>query len=284
VPYTQNEGADLYWEAHGSGKPILLIMGLSFTLEMWFRILPALTARHRVILFDNRGMGRSSVPPGPYSIPKMARDALAVLKAAGATAAHVIGASMGGMIAQELALRHPKAVRSLLLGCTTHSGLFGRWPDFTVVPRRRAPSRLERERSLIKLLYADTTLPHLIEQDLHIRCGCQWTTKGFLNQFAGILMWSAYRRLPRIKVPTLVVHGDQDRLVPAQNGRVLARRIPGARFELVNNAGHVMTTDQPELCSNLMLDFLQRHATEDFTQHTAEQPSALGSVKALTTT
>ncbi|MDQ2775605.1 MAG: alpha/beta hydrolase [Acidobacteriota bacterium] len=260
MPYVINEGARLYWEAHGSGSPILLIIGLSFTHEMWFRILPALAGRHRVILFDNRGMGRSSVPPGPYSIPKMARDAGAVLEAAGESAAHVIGASMGGMIAQELALKKPDLVRSLLLGCTTHSGLFGRWPDFSAVPRRGAPTRLDRERSIVKLLYADTTPQDRIEEDLHIRCGCEWSNKGFLNQFAGILMWSAYRRLPRIQVPTLVVHGDQDRLVPAENGKVVAQRIPNARFELVKNAGHVMTTDQPEICSGLMLEFLAGQA------------------------
>ncbi len=260
MPYVTNEGARLYWEAQGRGVPLLLIIGLSFTHEMWFRILPALATRHRVILFDNRGMGRSSVPSGPYSIPKMARDAAAVLQAAGASAAHVIGASMGGMIAQELALRQPKSVLSLLLGCTTHSGFFGRWPDLSLVPRHSAPTRLDRERSVIKLLYADTTPQDRIEEDLKIRCGCEWTNRGFLNQFAGILMWSAYRRLPRIQAPTLVVHGDQDRLIPAENGRVVASRIPRARFELVRNAGHVLTTDQPEICSGLMLDFLERQA------------------------
>jgi len=217
-----------------------------------------MTARHQVILFDNRGMGRSSVPPGPYSIAKMARDAASVLHAAGVSSAHVVGASMGGMIAQELALGQSKLVLSLVLGCTSHSGLFGRWPDFSCVPRRAAATRLDRERSIIKLLYADTTPTDRIEEDLHIRCGCAWSNKGFLNQFAGILTWSAYRRLPRIQVPTLVVHGDQDRLIPAENGKVVARRIPGARFELIKDAGHIITTDQPEICSELMVRFLAR--------------------------
>jgi 3-oxoadipate enol-lactonase len=260
MPHIENEGADIYWHSHGSGPPVLLIMGLSFTHEMWFRIVPWLVDSYRVILFDNRGMGRSSVPGGPYSIRKMARDAAAVLRAAEVPAAQVVGASMGGMIAQELALEHPEMVQSLTLACTSHSGLFGRWPDFSKVPKRPGKTRDERERAVIRLLYADSTPIHLIEEDIRIRTGCQWSGKGFLNQFAGILLWSAYLRLPRLRIPTLVVHGDQDRLIPAANGRTLASRIPGAQFDLIPNAGHIMTTDQPELCSKKLLGFLRSQA------------------------
>src|SRR3569833_1334595 len=130
MPYTTNNGVKLYWDSLGQGPPVLLIMGLSFTHEMWYRILPVLTERHRVILFDNRGMGRSDVPRGPYSMRRMAEDAGIVLDAAGVSAAHVSGASMGGMIAQELALRSPSRVLSLVLGCTSYSGIFARWPRF----------------------------------------------------------------------------------------------------------------------------------------------------------
>ncbi len=105
MPYAVNQGTRLYWTEYGEGTPILLIMGLSFTHEMWYRVLTWLTPGYRAIVFDNRGMGRSDVPPGPYSIPQMASDAAAVMDAAGISAAHVVGASMGGMIAQELALR-----------------------------------------------------------------------------------------------------------------------------------------------------------------------------------
>ncbi len=261
MPYVTNEGAELYWEAHGQGDPVLMIMGLSFTHEMWFRVLPALSSLYRAVVFDNRGMGKSSVPRGPYSIRQMARDAYTVLRAAGYSRAHVIGASMGGMIAQELALMYPPAVRSLQLACTTHSGLFGRWPDLRCVPWKtsywlKSYASMERERAFMKLLYAETTPLERIEEDMRVRCSCQCETKGFINQFAGILMWSAYRRLPLLRVPAMVVHGRQDRLVPVANGRAVARRIPGARFEIVENAAHIMTTDQPQICSRMMLDFL----------------------------
>src|SRR5689334_5742139 len=120
MPCVVNEGAEIYWEQQGEGPPVLLIMGLSFTLEMWFRVLPPLLQGYRAIVFDNRGVGRTGVPAGPYWIPQMARDAVAVLDAAGVENAHIMGASMGGMIAQELALSAPERVRSLVLGCTSH--------------------------------------------------------------------------------------------------------------------------------------------------------------------
>jgi pimeloyl-ACP methyl ester carboxylesterase len=234
-------------------------MGLSFTHEMWFRVLPVLSRYYRTIYFDNRGMGRSDVPRGPYRMKLMAQDAVTVLDAAGVSAAHVIGASMGGMIAQELALRHPQRVLSLLLGCTSYGGLLSRWPSFLHAPREmplRENSRMAREEALIPLLYAPTTPMQLIEEDLRIRAECHWCYRGFWGQFGGLLLWNSYLRLPRVKAPTLVVHGDLDRLVPPANGRVVAQRIPGARFELISKAGHMLVTDQLEACVGLMLSFL----------------------------
>lgn len=258
MPFAVTGGVRLYWEEHGSGRPVLLIMGLSFTHDMWFRVLPALSAGYRAIVFDNRGMGGSDCPRGPYSIRQMARDAAAVMDAAGIRSAHVIGASMGGMIAQEFALRAPDRVRSLVLACTSYSGLLGKWPHFRRAPRinwSRA-TRVERERALRSLLYAAGTPAARIEEDVAVRCGCTWSYKGFWNQFAGILLWSSYRRLPAIHAPTLIIHGDEDHLVPPENGKVLASRISGARFHLIAQAGHILTTDQPEASTRVLLEFL----------------------------
>ncbi len=258
MPYVVSEGTRLYWEEHGSGPPVLLIMGLSFTHEMWFRVLPAVAGRYRAILFDNRGMGSSDCPRGPYSIRQMARDAIQVMDAAGVAQAHVVGASMGGMIAQELTLRSPERVRSLVLGSTTYSGLLGEWPHFRHRPRFNwaSATRVERERALRSLLYAESTPVERIEEDLRVRCQCAWSNKGFWNQFAGILMWNSYRRLPRIQAPTLVLHGEEDHLVPPRNGKVVASRISGARFHLLPKAGHILITDQPEASTELLLNFL----------------------------
>src|ERR1044072_1532546 len=122
MPHTARDAVTLYWETHGTGDPLLLIMGLGVTLEGWNRLGPALAQHYQTILFDNRGTGRSDTPPGPYSIPDMAADAAAVLDAAAIDRAHVFGISMGGMIAQEFALRYPDRVRSLILGCTACGG------------------------------------------------------------------------------------------------------------------------------------------------------------------
>jgi pimeloyl-ACP methyl ester carboxylesterase len=262
MPYAHHKGVRLYWEEYGEGDPILLIMGLSFTLDMWFRVTPVLARNYRVILFDNRGVGRSDVPPGRrYSIGVMAEDAMAVLEAAGVREpAFLLGASMGGMIAQELALRYPDRFRALLLGCTA-CGPFYRasWPNFERSPGFWNWVRLRgeaRERALIRLLYADTTPRERIEEDIRIRAVRQPGFRPVLSQLAGILSWSSYRRLPALKLPTLVVHGDQDHILPATNGRMVARRIPEAEFVLIPDSGHMLVTDQPELSLGAVDRFL----------------------------
>src|SRR3984893_15429236 len=122
MPFAEKEGTKIYWDERGAGQPLLLIMGLGSTSDLWYRLLPMLSAHYRTILFDNRGVGRSDAPPGPYSIATMAGDALSVLDAAGAGRAHVFGFSMGGFIAQVLALRNPSRVMSLTLAGTACGG------------------------------------------------------------------------------------------------------------------------------------------------------------------
>src|ERR1700733_12802711 len=122
MPFVENQGARIYWDEQGHGTPVLLIMGLSYPSSMWHRTRPALASHYRTVAFDNRGVGRSEVPFGPYPIALMASDAAAVLDAAGIESAHLFGVSMGGMIAQEFALQYPKRVLSLTLGCTAAGG------------------------------------------------------------------------------------------------------------------------------------------------------------------
>ena len=152
--------------------------------------------------------------------------------------AFVLGASMGGMIAQELYFRHPERVRALLLGCSGPSGLRSKLPDFErlrALRRAAGITREEREWLLARILYSDDTERERIGEDIQVRLRHTLRLTGALSQLTAILTWSSYSRLPRIRVPTLVLHGDRDYLVPLDNGRLLARRIPGA--ELTRGSG-----------------------------------------------
>lgn len=255
-----SRGTKLYWESHGEGEPVLMIMGLSFPLEMWGRVLPEISRTHRAIVFDNRGVGRSDVPRGPYKISSMARDAIAVMDAAGITSAHVLGASMGGMIAQELALRHPERVKSLMLGCTSCGGFRARPPNLRRVPVFRkwgSMTNEQRAREVIPMLYAKGTAQDVIEEDIQTRLIRYPTMRGVIYQAMGIPFWSSYRRLPKIQVPTLVVHGDQDHVLPLPNGIRIAERIAGAKLVVIPNAGHMMMSDQPDMVRGALRDFLK---------------------------
>lgn len=266
VPFAANNNVRLYWEEHGQGPPLLLIMGLSFTLEMWHRAVPELSKEYRCIVFDNRGVGRSDAPPGRrYSIETMAEDALAVLDAAGIQEpAFVLGASMGGMIAQELALRHPDRVRALVLACTASGFLRrGAWPRREWLPGIYHWVTLNgdsHERALRPLLYAEATPASRIEEDILIRAGCRPLRRPVLCQLAGILSWNSRSRLSQIKAPTLVIHGDEDHILPAINGRMVAKQIPNAEFVLIPHAGHMLITDQPELSFRAVKQFLEHIA------------------------
>jgi pimeloyl-ACP methyl ester carboxylesterase len=263
MPYVTHCGARIYWEEHGAGDPILLVMGLSFTLEMWYRVVPLLATEHRVILLDNRGVGRSSAPGGLYSIGLMAEDAMAVLNAAGVTEpAYLMGVSMGGMIAQEMALRYPERFRALVLLSTSCGVLYrGRWPNFRRAPRLRRwleTGGEARDRSLVRFFYADETPRERIEEDIHARANFHPRLRSVLSQLCGILCWTSYGRLPCLRLPVLVIHGDEDHVLPPENGRVVARRIPGAEFVLVPQAGHILATDQPEFLLETITGFLAR--------------------------
>src|SRR5258708_12752517 len=122
MPFVENLGARIHWDEEGRGAPLLSIRGLGWPSQAWYRSRPVLREKYRTIALDNRGVGQSEAPPGPYSITQMAADAAAVLNAARVNTAHIFGVSMGGMIAQEFALQYPKKVRSLILGCTAAGG------------------------------------------------------------------------------------------------------------------------------------------------------------------
>ncbi len=263
MPFVENQEAKIYWDEQGHGPPVLLIMGLGYPSVMWYRTRPVLAPRYRTIVLDNRGVGRSSMPPGPYPIALMASDAAAVLDAAGVESAHVFGISMGGMIAQEFALQYPKRVRSLILGCTASGGprAVRAEADATqMIMARGQMAPEEAAQAAVPFIYDSGTPRARIDEDLAMRRPWFPRPEAYQAQLQGILAWEAYSRLPQITAPTLVIHGESDRLVPSGNGKLIAERIPGAKFVLIPNAGHIFPTDQPEVAHHAVLEFLSGHA------------------------
>ena len=259
MPHLNNNGTNIYWEEHGSGEPLLLIMGLGASLDQWHRLLPAFSARYRTILLDNRGVGKSDMPLGPYPIATMAADARCVLTAAGVESAHVFGISMGGMIAQEFALQYPACVRKLVLGCTSPGGpkVVRADADANAMLMNRGQMTMDEALAAsIPILYDPHTPRERIDEDLAIRRRTYPQPAAFMNQLMGILAWQSWDRLGSVAAPTLVIHGATDRLVPAGNGELIAERIPGAKWVLLPNAGHIFPTDQPERSSAEILAFL----------------------------
>jgi 3-oxoadipate enol-lactonase len=251
------DGAQIAWQATGSGPAVLLIMGLAYPADAWFRQVPVLAPSHRVITVDNRGAGETGDAPGaPYTVEMMAADCLAVLDAAGESSVHVVGISMGGLVAQELALTAPSRVASLALLATHPGTAQGTWPPevYEFLVARASMDAEERGEFSVPFNYAPTTDRALIEEDWKVRAAGTAGPVGYTAQ-GGTALWSGFDRLPSLKPRTLVVHGEQDRLVVPENGRTLASKIPGAKLLLVEDANHILTTDQADVVNTLLLDW-----------------------------
>ena len=267
MSFTENESTKIYWDEEGHGEPVLLIMGLGYASRLWYRIRPALANRFRTIAFDNRGVGQSDVPPGPYSIATMAADAAAVLDAAGVARAQVFGVSMGGMIAQEFALRYPSRTRSLILGCTSPGGPLATRADKSVsdILVAHGMTLEEARRAILPYIYDAGTPREKIEEDTRLRRECLPTFEGYMAQLQAILGWESYSRLHEIAVPTLVIHGRTDALIPPANGELLAKTIRGAKLVLLDHASHLFLTDQTDAAEKVILEFLSSNSASEIT-------------------
>ena len=265
MSFVENQGTKIYWDEQGQGAPLLLIMGLGYTSVMWYRTRPALAPRYRTLAFDNRGVGRSDVPPGPYSIAAMASDAAAVLDAAAVARAHVFGVSMGGMIAQEFALQYPERTCSLILGCTASGGPSAVHAESKVIDVLLARGMtLEQAReAILPYIYDAATPREKIDDDVNQRREWLPSVEGYMAQVMAILAWESYSRLAQIKAPTLVIHGKSDALVPPGNGELIAGRIPGAKLVLLEHASHLFLTDQTDESNRAILEFLSLQASPE---------------------
>ena len=235
-------------------------MGLGYSSKLWFRLRPSLERHFRTIVLDNRGAGESDVPPGPYSPVEMARDVAAVLDAAGEQSAHIVGFSMGGMIAQEFALAYPARIRSLVLVATHCGGPQAKYAAPHIASQLFQRADMDSNQSataLVPYSYDRGTPAERIAEDVAVRVATQPTRSGYLAQLRGLMLWGIHHRLGAIAAPTLVLHGEGDQMVPVDNARVLGRAIPGAAVTIIPRASHMLFTDQPAAATEALLSFLR---------------------------
>lgn len=246
------------WEARGEGRPLLLIQGLGYARWSWDPIVPALAERYRVIAFDNRGIGESDKPAGPYTAREMAADSLQVLDEAGAGRAHVLGASLGGMIAQELAVAQPGRVDKLVL-CCTHPGLPHGFamPEVSVRLFAEAASLPPEEalRRFVENALGDDPPAALVEELYRRRLANPPDPAGWQAQAAAGMTFAGVEKT--IAAPTLLVTGTADNVIDARNSDVLAERIPGARVERLEGLGHLFFWEAPDRFVRLVEGFLE---------------------------
>jgi len=247
---------NIRWEEHGEGHPLLLVMGLGYARWGWGPIVAPLAERYRVISFDNRGIGESDKPPGPYTARIMADDALQVLDEAGVGSAHVFGVSLGGMVAQELVLAAPERVDRLVLGCA-HPGYDDGFPlpEVTAKLFAEAPS-LPPEVALRRFVENSMVARGAIADEVYLgRLANPYDAAGWAAQAAAGTTFAGVDQ-SRIAKPTLVLTGTEDNVVDARNSDLLAERIPGARLERIEGTGHLFFWERPDEVVRLVTEFL----------------------------
>lgn len=248
---------NVVWEAQGEGAPVLLVHGLGYTRQGWGPLRDLLARRYRVLSYDNRGIGESEIAPGPYSVAELAADAADVLDAAGAQRAHVVGASLGGMVAQLLAAEQPERVERLVLVGTTPGGA-GAYPlpQQTLALMAEAPS-LPPDVALRRFV-ENALAPGspLVDEVFAYRQRHPPDPAGWAAQAAAGAAWDADGRLGRIAAPTLVLAGTADAVVDPRNAQLLVDAIPGAKLELIDDAGHLPFWERAEEFAAIVERFL----------------------------
>jgi len=249
----------LAWDSQGDGAPVLLIQGLGYTRQGWGPLRERLARRYRVISFDNRGIGESDIPPGPYSVEQLAGDAVQVLDEAEVDRAHVLGASLGGFVAQVVAAEHADRVERLVLACTSPGGP-GSYPlpEQTLRLMAEAPSLAPEValRRFVENAVAAGAEPELIDEIYAYRQKHPPDPGGWAAQAGAGAAWDAGDRLQRIEAPTLVVTGTGDTVVDPRNADLLAERIAGARLERIEGAGHMLFWERTEEFAGIVERFL----------------------------
>jgi 3-oxoadipate enol-lactonase len=250
---------DLYYERAGSGEPLLAIMGMSGTHQTWgepFR--SALGRDFEMLVYDHRGMGRSSPAREPFTLAQLAQDASALLDAVGWPSAHVLGISMGGMVAQELALARPDRVRTLTLGATYAGGEGQALTPRQTMQRLGAAWRSGDRRAIVRTFWEVNVSPAFVADEAawaRFQAAARAAPAPLevtMLQAQAIMGHDLSARLGEIVAPTLVVHGSEDAMLPVANAAPIAARIPGARLEILDGVGHLFFWERPQEAAALI--------------------------------
>lgn len=248
------------WERRGSGEPLLLIHGLGYARWGWEPVVVGLAEHNDVLLFDNRGIGASAAPPGPYTVEELAADAVSVLDEAEVERAHVLGTSLGGMVALQLALDHAARVDKLVLACTTPGGNGAApMPDATVRLLAEAAT-LPPEAALRRFVenaFGPVPDAALVDRIMEHRLATAQPQPAWAAQAAAGATFDVWERVSEVHAPTLVLTGDADNVVDPRNSEVLAQRIADARLEVFHGAGHLFFWEEPERFVQVVSEFLR---------------------------
>lgn len=259
VPKAGKPGAELHYERAGAGAPLLLIQGMSGTRLSWGQPFLALLQDHfDCVVFDNRGIGGSDPVTDAFTTAEMAADAAAVLDAVGWESAHVLGISMGGMIAQELALATPDRLRTLTLGCTYCGGPSSALmdpADFGALAEAMASGDRDR---VFRAMYELNLSPGFRAEEGNYEAFAAMAgalparQRTVQMQLQAVVAHDTHDRLPGLAMPTLVVHGTADLMLPSSNGELIASLVPDAGLELLDGVGHMYWWEQPERAAELL--------------------------------
>ncbi|MDQ3720060.1 MAG: alpha/beta hydrolase [Actinomycetota bacterium] len=261
MPTAEANGLTLYYEEHGEGEPLLCVQGLSVNTLGWALQVQAFAAAHRTVIFDNRDVGRSTIVESGYEIAAMAADALALADVLGLDRFHLLGVSMGGAVAQEVALGAPDRVSTLTLGVTfARGGAWARKLGETWGARRLKQSREEHIDELLLLTLSEGFYENEGAVDyvrgLMLADPNPQPAEAFVRQLEASSRHDAHDRLGSLELPTHVIGGEHDILIPVWKSRELAELVPGARLTVIEGSPHGANLERAEEFNRLVLDFV----------------------------
>jgi proline-specific peptidase len=269
MPKAKVNDVHMYYEVEGEGFPLMMINGLGGNMEGWNpRLVEGLSKHFELVLFDNRGAGRTDLSKRKYTMRLFADDTAGLMNALGISRAHILGISMGGMIAQELAINYPQKVSKLILCSTMSQPRFSKMGSRVLEAMSQSsieeltklilsfPFTRDYPRDLLKqnpvVVFGQTSEfvkenPDLAKLLLQQGTKHPTSQEGFKYQYDAVLGFNTQARLPQIKVPTLVLHGKKDRLIPPENGSILAKAIPNAKLVFFEKSAHVVAEEMEEV-------------------------------------